>query len=98
MYINKSSYDFKTENGNGQCKMTFEIKTKSPDFISQEAISDPILDKMIVSYLTIISVILTNLLYFYKKSPLLSTFIAGTLGKELMGKNEQLKATMKGLP
>lgn len=97
-YSSDGSYNFETEKGRGRVKVTLEIQSKDPDFLSSEAINDPIIAKLITNYLTIVGAILTNILYFYEKSPTLSAFIAGSLGKETAGKNEHYQQIMRNLP
>lgn len=98
MYRNKGSYKFDTSKGSGETKITLEIFSLESNFLDSEALEDPVLTKIISTYLTAVGIILTNVLFFYKKSPLMSTFIAGSLNKETLGKNDFYKTIMRELP
>jgi hypothetical protein len=96
-YTNTGSYKFTANQEEGLAEVTYKVEVNNLTFLDEEALTDPILEKLIKNYLTFVGIILTNIIHFYKKSPTLATYVLGSLGKETAGKNDQYRLTMRSL-
>jgi hypothetical protein len=98
MFITKTEQDIDTLHTRGKVSITFEVDEDNPEFISDEAVEDPILVAMIDDFLKITAAFITNVLHFYKKSPVLATYVLGGAKQIMAAQNKYFRQVSKDLP
>jgi hypothetical protein len=98
MFITKAEQPINTPHTQGKVSITLEIDENNQEFISDEAIEDPILVEMIDDFLKIVAAFITNILHFYKKSPVLTTYVLGGAKQIMAAQNKYFRQVSKNLP
>lgn len=98
MFITKTETKIDNSSTKGKVSITLEIEVNNASFISPNADSDSYLIDMIDSVLSAVSALITNVLHFYDKSPLMTTYSLASVKTIIRAQNELYRNVAKGMP